>query len=222
MAQSTSTEQFVSIETIKDDCVILKDGSLKAVIMVSGINFDLKSEDEQSLITSAYQGLINRLDFSIQFVIHSRKLNIDNYLKYMKEREGQEENSLLKVQIKEYIEFIKTLVSVTNVMSKRFYIVVTYSSGPVNADKTFDKISQFVPFLKPTKDKDGGKKEELDFEAKKMQLRHRVDAVVSGLRPTGVRCVRLGTEELLEVYYNLYNPEKTEKKGLKILEETQE
>ena len=120
MAQSTSTEQFVSIETIKDDCVILKDGSLRAVIMVSGINFDLKSEDEQALITSAYQGLLNRLDFPIQFLIHSRKLNIENYLRYLKEREGQEENSLLKVQIKEYIEFIKTLVSVTNVMSKGF------------------------------------------------------------------------------------------------------
>jgi hypothetical protein len=99
---------------------------------------------------------------------------------------------------------------------------VTYSSGPVDADKTFDKISQFVPFLKPSKDKDSGKKEEMDFEAKKMQLRHRVDAVTSGLRPTGVRCVRLGTEELLEVYYNLYNPEKTEKKGLKIMSETSE
>lgn len=219
MPQSTSTEQFVSIDTIKDDCVILKDGSIKAVIMVSGINFDLKSEEEQGLITSAYQGLLNRLDFSIQFVIHSRKLNIESYLKYMKEREGQEENSLLKVQIKEYIEFIKTLVSVTNVMSKRFYIVVTYSAGPVDADKTFAKISQFIPFLKPTKEDDKNKKEELDFEAKKMQLNHRVDAVVSGLRPTGVRCARLATEDLLELYYNLYNPEKTEKKGLKIMSE---
>lgn len=221
MAQSTSTEQFVSIETIKDDCVILKDGSLRAVIMVSGINFDLKSEDEQALITSAYQGLLNRLDFPIQFLIHSRKLNIENYLRYLKEREGQEENSLLKVQIKEYIEFIKTLVSITNVMSKRFYVVVSYSAGPVEADKAFAKITEFLPFMKQTKEGEKEKKEEMDFEAKKMQLRHRVDAVTSGLRPTGVRCVRLATEELLELYYNLYNPEKTEKKGIKILEEEQ-
>ena len=221
MPQSTSTEQFVSVETIKDDCVILKDGSLRAVLMVSGINFDLKSEEEQGLVLVAYQGLLNRLDFPVQFVVHSRKVNIDSYLVKVKAREDAEDNGLLKIQIKEYAQFIKTLVSVSNVMSKRFYIVVPYAVGAEEAGKAFGKIVALLPF--PTKKPSGSvnQKEEIDFDTKKMQLKHRVDAVLSGLRPTGIRIIRLKTEELLELYYNLYNPEKTEKKSLKILTEAE-
>jgi type IV secretory pathway VirB4 component len=222
MPQSTSTEQFVSIETIKDDCVILKDGSLRAVLMVSGVNFDLKSEEEQNMIMVAYQGLLNRLDFPVQFVVHSRKLNIDSYLGKLKIREDEEDNALLKIQIKEYIEFIKTLVSVTNVMSKRFYIVVSYAAGAEEAEKVLGKIVKFLPI--PLKKSTGTpeQKEEMDFESKKLQLKHRVDAVISGLRPTGIKTIRLPTEDLLELYYNLYNPEKVEKKSLKIMEEVEQ
>lgn len=223
MPQSNSTEQFVSIETIKDDCVILKDHSLRAVLMVSGVNFDLKSEDEQNLIMVAYQGLLNRLDFSIQFVVHSRKLNIDSYLAKIKARENAEDIPLLKIQIKEYSEFIKTLVSVTNVMAKRFYIVVPYAVGTEEAHKALGKIAELLPI--PFKKKPAtnqNQKDNMDFETKKLQLKHRIDAVTAGLRPTGIRIVRLKTEDLLELYYNLYNPEKTEKKSLKIVEEIQQ
>lgn len=213
MPQSTSTEQFVSVETIKDDCVLLKDGSLRAVLMVSGINFDLKSEEEQNLVMLAYQGLLNRLDFSVQFVVHSRKVNIDSYLAKIKARDDAESNGLLKIQIKEYAQFIKTLVSVTNVMSKRFYIVVPYAAGAEEAEKALGRIAELLPL--PVKKSSGSpkQKEETDFETKKMQLKHRVNAVFSGLRPTGVKIIRLQTQELLELYYNLYNPEKTEKKS---------
>lgn len=221
MENSTSTEQFVSIETIKDDCVILKDGSMRAVLMVSGVNFDLKSEDEQNLITVAYQGLLNRIDFPLQFVVHSRKLNIDNYLVLLKERSAQEQNALLNVQIKEYIQFIKTLVSITNVMSKRFYVVVPYAGGNLETEKLMGNIANFLPnpFKKQSKVKNVGQQEEMDFESKKMQLKQRVETVSSGLRPVGVRVARVETQDLLELYYNLYNPEKTEKKSLKIMEE---
>lgn len=219
MQNSTSTEQFVSIETIKDDCVIMKDESLRAVLMVSGVNFDLKSEDEQNLITVAYQGLLNRLDFPIQFVVHSRKLNIDSYLSELKNRLEKEENALMSVQIKEYVEFIKTLVSVTSVMSKRFYIIVPYASGAVEAEKAFGKLASFLPFGKKQPIKDAKQSEEADFQSKKMQLKHRVEAVMGGLRATEARVVQLPTEDLLELYYNLYNPEKMEKKSLKIMEE---
>ncbi|HOX21793.1 MAG TPA: hypothetical protein PKZ02_02370 [Candidatus Paceibacterota bacterium] len=213
MPQSTSTEQFVSVETIKDDCVLLKDGSLRAVLMVSGINFDLKSEEEQNLVMLAYQGLLNRLDFSVQFVVHSRKVNIDSYLAKIKVRDDAETNGLLKIQIKEYAQFIKTLVSVTNVMSKRFYIVVPYAVGAEEAERALGRIAELLPL--PVKKSSGSskQKEETDFESKKMQLKHRVNAVLSGLRPTGVKIIRLQTQELLELYYNLYNPERTEKKS---------
>lgn len=215
MFNSTSTEQFVSIETIKNDSVILKGGSLRAVIMVSGINFDLKSDEEQNLILNSFQGLLNRLDFSIQFAVHSRKLNIDSYIKELKKREEGEENGLLKNQIKEYGSFIETLVSVTNVMSKRFYVVIPYSSAGLDIGGPFSGFLSSLPFGS----KKAPKTKEEDFEAKLMQLKHRVDAVMSGLRPTGVRGIRLGTDELLELYYNLYNPEKKEKKAPKIFQE---
>lgn len=217
MFNSTSTEQFVSIETIKDDCVILKDGSLRAVVMVSGINFDLKSEEEQNLILASFQRLLNRLDFSIQFVIHSRKMNIDDYLNKLEKREEEEKNGLLKNQIREYGTFIRTLVSVTNVMSKRFYIVIPYSSIALDVKGPLSGIISSLPFGGKKKDKKAI--EEEDFESSKMQVKHRVGAVLSALRPTGVRGIRLETDELLELFYNLYNPEEKEKKTPKILQE---
>lgn len=213
MFNSTSTEQFVSIDTIKDDCVILKDGSSRAVIMVAGINFDLKSAEEQDLILGSFQGLLNRLDFSVQFAIHSRKLNIDEYVRMLEKREEEEKNALLRNQIKEYRTFIKTLVSVTNVMSKRFYVVVPYSSAPIDAGGPLSGILSSLPF--GNKNKPQTKEE--DLEVRKMQLSHRVSSVLSALRGIGVRGIRLNTDELLELYYNLYNPEKKEKKSPAIL-----
>jgi len=99
LGNSVSTEKFVSIKTIRDDSVILKDGSLRAVVMASGINFDLLSESEQDMIINAYQNLLNGLDFTLQTLVHSRKININNYLKKIKKRETQETNNLLRLQI---------------------------------------------------------------------------------------------------------------------------
>ncbi len=219
MPAEISTEQFVSIETIKDDTVVLKDGSLRAVIMVSGINFDLKSEDEQNLIIGSFQSLLNRLDFSVQFITHSRKLNIDSYLRDMGKRSEKEENPLLKNQTKEYISFISSLVNVANVMSKRFYVVVPYSVLAVEAEETISKLIGFLPFGKGSSANNEANKKKENFESQKIQLKHRVDSVMAGLRSTGVRSIRLETEDLLELYYNLYNPEKKEKKIPKIFED---
>ncbi len=214
MPRSSSTEQFVSIETFKDDCVILKDGSLRAVVMVSGINFDLKSVEEQNLTLGSFQGLLNRLDFSIQFAVHSRKLNMDDYIKNLQKKEEEEKNVLLRNQIKEYILYIQNLATVSNVMSKRFYVVVPYSVTVLEAGKGIGKIMSFLPFGK-IQNEERQKRE--DFEAKKAQLKYRVDSVMSSLRSTGVKSIRLGTDELIELYYNLYNPEEKERKVPKIL-----
>jgi type IV secretory pathway VirB4 component len=222
---SASTEKFVDIETIKDDCVIMKDGSLRAVIMVSGVNFDLLSETEQEVILNAYQNLLNGLDFSLQILIHSRKVNLDNYLRQIKEREKNEVNELLRMQIQEYYNFINELVKSTNIMTKRFYVVVPYSPSMISGEKVGGVLGQIfknlpLPFGKKSSNVNQEEKnKEIEFANNKMQLYHRVSAVISALKPMGLNAIRLKTPELIELFYNFYNPEKQERVGLAITSE---
>ena len=224
MPASSSTEKFVNIATIRNDCVILKDGSLRAVLMVSGINFDLLSDTEQEVIINAYQNLLNSLDFSLQILVHSRKVNMDNYLETIKHIGEKEENELLRLQIEEYYNFIDELVKSTNIMVKRFYIVIPYSSSPIISATSGGLVSIFdkLPFGKKTTPQEESQKKELDFENQKMQLYYRVSAVMSALKPMGLNAIRLRTPELVELYYNFYNPEKQERKNLAIASELDE
>jgi len=226
IGESSSTEKFVSIETIKDDCVILKDGSLRAVLMVSGINFDLLSESEQDVIINAYQNLINGLDFSFQILVHSRKVNLDDYLKKIKEAGDKETNELLRLQIQEYYNFIDELVKSTNIMVKRFYIIIPYSPAitEITSVGAFSQILQKLPlpFGKKTTSQQVEQKKELDFINQKLQLYHRVNAIISALKPMGLNAIRLKTAELVELYYNFYNPEKQERRNLTIASEMAE
>ncbi|KKS82759.1 MAG: hypothetical protein UV58_C0005G0013 [Candidatus Wolfebacteria bacterium GW2011_GWC1_43_10] len=202
-----STQQFVDVEEVKDGIVILKGGSLRAVIMVAGINFELKSEEEQDIITGAYQDFLNSLDFSVQIIIHSRKLNIDNYLRKMEEVRSREPNELLRNQIDEYIAFVRGFVKENEIMTKTFFVVVPYEAGGAEAIRK--GVMDFVPFLSSKKKSD--KKKTESREQGVIQLRQRIDQVASGLERIGLRAVPLNDEELIELYYNLYNPETTEK-----------
>lgn len=210
--EKPTTQEVVEIKEIKGDVVHLKGGSLRAVIMVSGINFDLKSEDEQTLILSAYQNFLNSLDYSLEFVIHSRKLSIDEYLVMLKERETQEQNELLKTQILEYREFIKSFVETNAIMAKTFYVVVPYDSVALEMAK-----SSSGPFAalfgSSAKSKKGAGDSDADEgnEAIHGQLEQRVEQVANGLQRMGLRAVRLNNEELIELFYNLYNPETKER-----------
>lgn len=201
MLKSASTQQFLAIDTIREDTVILKDGGLRIVLMCSAINFALKSDEEQDAIIFQYQNLLNSLDFSVQFVVHSRKLNITPYLEKLRERQKEEDNELLKIQIAEYIEFIKTFVEITNIMSKTFYVVIPFT--PTLAEKQ-GIVQKFLSTLGLQK-KHNTEKEGI-FEEYKNQLWQRVDVVIEGLRRIGIRAVPLNTEELIELFYGLYNP----------------
>ena len=212
--QNIATQQFVDIEEIKDGTIILKNGSLRRVIMVAGVNVELKSEEEQNLIINSFQNFLNTLNFSVQIVIHSRKMNIENYLKMMKEKEDSETNELLKNQIAEYIEFIKSFVEENAVMAKTFFAVVPYD--PVQIPKIGEDMLSSLKFWEkkaPVEKKDEG------FEQKIAQINQRTEIVVSGLSQMGLRAVPLEDEELIELFYNLYNPEAVEKKDLKIAEQ---
>ena len=218
MAQELSPQQVIDFDSIKDGAVILKDGSLRQVLMVSGVNFDLKSEEEQNVILYGFQSFLNALDFSIQILIHSRKMNIGGYLEILSERERQETNELLKNQIVEYREFIKTFVENTTIMSKTFFVIVPYEASPVSLEKGLR--GSFGSILgKLTKKKPSQAQIQEDFETMKQQLSQRASQVVEGLRTIGLRVIPLEDQELIELFYNLYNPEKVEKAKLVLSKE---
>lgn len=210
--EALPTQQFVDIIDIKNDTLILKGGGLRRVLMVSGINFDLKSEEEQNMILVAFQNFLNTLDFSMQFVIHSRKMNTEAYLENLKKRESVEENEMMKNQIAEYSAFIKSFVEQNAVMAKNFFAVVPYN--PVAIPSTSGLFSGLSGlFGKPApKNSSAGEKKDEGFEHNLIQLNQRTEQVIDGLNQIGLRAVVLNNEELTELFYNFYNPGIIEKK----------
>jgi len=207
MPTGSSAQQFLTIDTIHDDVVVLKSGGLRVVLMCSSINFALKSPDEQEAIIFQYQNFLNSLDFPIQFAIHSRRLNIAPYLEALQERQKEEQNELLKLQISEYSEFVKTFTESTNIMSKTFYVVVPFTPATMERGGIFEGIFSKIGIGgKPLNSKE-------QFGEYRNQLWQRVEAVIAGLHSFGVRAVPLNGEELIELFYGLYNPTEFEKVG---------
>lgn len=203
-----STQQFLDIAEIKDDCVILRDGTMRAVLLASSINFALKSEDEQNAVIEAYIRFLNNLSFSLQIVIQSRELNISSYLEYLNQKEKEQTNRLLKAQTSDYIGYIKELTSIGKIMNKRFYVVIPYS--PLS-DKHKGFFSLLGESLKPAT---SIKLKEKSFLQYKDLLGRRVESVMNGLEAMGVKSTRLDTQSLIELYYNTYNPETSKNQGL--------
>jgi len=202
-----STQGLIPIKEIRDDVVILKDGSLHMILMASTLNFALKSEEEQNAIIMQYQNFLNSLDFTVQFFIQSRKLSIDSYVATLSEMEKNQDNELMKIQTKEYIDFIKNFVKMSNVMAKSFYISVPYSTVSMEVNKGF--VGNFIGgFFKKTVSQTADR-----FDEDKIQLQQRADIVSQGLARVGVRIAPLNTEELIELFYELFNPGEKEKGG---------
>ena len=197
------TQEIIPIKEIKDGVVILKDNSLHMILMASTLNFALKSDDEQNAIVLQYQNFLNSLDFPVQFFIESRDLDIAPYISTLEEEEKKQINELLRIQIREYIEFIKNFVKTTSIVSKTFYIVVSYiPSGFGGGENFLDKI-----FKKKTNQIAGDSK----FDENKLQLQQRADVIQQGLVRSGIRIVSLNTEELIELFYKIFNPGELEK-----------
>jgi len=198
-----ATQEFVPIKEIRDGVVILKDNSMRALVMASSVNFALKSNDEQQAILSQFQNFVNSLNFSVELFIQSRRLDIRPYLALLESRYKEQTSELLKIQTREYIGFVKSFTETTNVMTKTFYVVVPYS--PM---LSFAKDSKLENMLK-TKNtsKEEQKKSDTEyFEEARTQLEQRIGVVEQGLVRCGIRVAQLGTEELVEVFYKLFNP----------------
>ncbi|MFH1145531.1 MAG: hypothetical protein V1707_01020 [bacterium] len=195
-----STQAHLPISEIRDDCVLLKDGSLRAVILVSSINFALKSDDEQKAIISAYVSLLNSFDFPWQIVVQSRPLNIAAYVEELKVQEEKQSNDLLRLQIAEYRQFVSELVTLGEIMTKRFYVVVPYAPGRERYKTFWEKLADLFSIGKVIA---LGRK---DFDRYQEELAKRVDYMMSGLSSMSLQSIRLDTQSLIELSYNTYNP----------------
>lgn len=208
-----STQKYLNIAEIKEDVVIMKDGSMRAVLLASSINFGLKGDDEQKGIIAGYIGFLNSLDFPFQIAIQSRRMNIDNYLKDVDEHAAKQTNELLKIQTKEYRQFVSQLVTLGDIMSKRFYVVVPYSDVE---DSKRGFLKRLKAVLSPANVVSLQQKR---FRELKAELMKRVDHISNGLVSFGIGTAMLDTQSLIELYYSTYNPDISEIERMKDLDD---
>ncbi len=198
---TASAQQHLDIAEIKEDCVIMKDGTLRSVLLVSSINFALKSEEEQNAIISAYIGFLNYLEFPLQIVIQSRKLDVDGYLERLRKKEKEQTNELLRMQTADYVQYISELVEIGEIMTKRFYVIVPYN--PLS-DKQKSWFKRFMGTFSAARDV---KLNQDTFVKRRHALYQRVEHILTGLSSMSLKAVVLDTQGLIELYYNTYNPD---------------
>lgn len=198
-----ASQDFVPVEEIRDGTVVLKDGSLRGIAIASSLNFALKSSDEQDAIIAQFQNFLNSLEFSIQIFIQSRELDIRPYVALLEKQLENTIDDLMQIQIREYIEFVKNFVDVSNIMTKNFFIVVPYSPSAIRA--------QSNPISRALGRKESVEQKSVNFEENLSQLEQRMAVVEQGLIRTGVRVIKLNTEEVIELYYKIFNPGEQEK-----------
>src|SRR3989338_4982235 len=205
--KAKATQEFVPINEVRDGIVILKDGGLRAIILANSVNLSLKSADEQKATILQFQSFLNTLDFAIQISVQSRKLDIRPYLLLLGNRMKVQSEPLLKLQTKEYMNFILNFTESVNIMTKSFFIVVPYTHTILKSDSgIFGRL-----FKKKNKREARAEKQE-DFEEKKSQLEQRVGVIQQGLYRCGIKSAELGTEEVVEVFYKVFNPGEVEGK----------
>lgn len=191
-----TTQEFLELEKIKEGIVVLKRNRLRSILLVSSLNFALKSEEEQSAIIYQFQNFLNSLDFSCQILVHSRRLNIIGYLEILDEKEKREKNELLKIQIKEYKKFIQSIMKEGTIMHKTFYVVIPFTPGEMDIKTAFKTTSSMT--------------EEV-FQRYKTQLLQRTEFIMLGLRSCGLKAVPLNSLELAELFWSLHHPEESER-----------
>ncbi len=194
-----ATQSFLRISEIKNDAVVMDDGTLRAIVSVSSTNFDLKSQDEQNSIIFNFQRFLNSLDFSVQILMQSRKMEIGGYLEKLKKLAERQTNELLRVQTVEYTEFISRLIENASIMNKNFYIIV-----PLGESIFPPAAGVFSKLLGRGKSRELSQKVE-NFDRAREKLDNRVTALAANLSSLGVKSQRLNTGEIIQLYYNSYN-----------------
>ncbi|HEY1074085.1 MAG TPA: TraC family protein [Patescibacteria group bacterium] len=206
-----STQKHLSIAQVRDSLVVMKDGTFRAVLLVSAVNFALKSQQEQDAIIYQFQSFINGMTHPLQIVVQSRQLDLNRYLLHMADLAQNQSNELLRFQMVDYIDFVSRLVTLANIMEKRFYVVIPHYTVQTGGHGLLDMLT-------------GGRKtvphySQEQFNHYKQEITERVNVVVSGLSSIGLRAVQLNTQELVEFYYSIYNPEEATEEKLIDIEE---
>ncbi len=211
-----STQRYLEFSGVHDDTLILKNGGLRGVLEVSSVNFNLKSDEEQNAIIFSYQRFLNSLNFPVQILVKSRKLDVDIYLEGLKEKMRYQQNELLKNQMAEYIEYVAKLVEFADIMEKKFYVVVAqnpYRAEQTSAWKSFwqkihpdDKVEQIIQRKK-------------EFKELKRGLDERINVVTTGLENCGLNVTQLSTQQIIELYYQCYNPQHSRNQKIQATQE---
>jgi len=220
--ETSSSQSLISLQQIKKGVIILKSGSLRSVLEVSGINFDLKSEEEQSSVLMSWRNLINNLDFPLQVIAHSRRVNIESYLNFLQEKISQETNNLLKLQGEDYYTFIKGLVTGNNIMKKKFYVIVPYDPIMIKTKTILSQIAEAYKTLLNLRHQAFSATIPLSdesFNQHYQQLIIRQNNIITNLTRMGLQSRPLTTKELIELFFNSYNPEAFERESINIPEE---
>ncbi len=202
-----SSQDFVPIKEVKDGVVVLDDGTLVSISLVTSVNISLKSYEEQEVTINAFKAFLNVLEFPVQISIQSRRLDIKPYLEILEERLKNQTNEILKLQTIEYIAFIKNFTDAINIMDKKFFLVVSYR--PVVFSAASNGVFGKIPFFgnKSSNNQKNATNDRIIFEEAKAQLEQRTGLLSSALSRTGVKIKTLDTESVLEVFYSIFNPD---------------
>ncbi|HPR09283.1 MAG TPA: hypothetical protein PLT04_01790 [Candidatus Saccharibacteria bacterium] len=212
-----STQNTLQIAEIRDGIVIMNDGTFRAVIMLKSINFDLMSPQEQEAVEYAYQGFLNSLYFDVQIFLRSQRVDLQPYIAKLDKIRTEHDNMLLALLMDDYVTYIDQLSMQTNIMDKKFYVVIPFSPNALDPKKLLARDKGFVSGLVDMfkKKEDHVVINEIDLENAKTELRNRVQAVLGGLQQCGVQGLPLDTQELIELYYDTYNPDTATRQQLK-------
>lgn len=201
-----STQATLLISELRDNVVIMKDGSFRAVVACKSINFDLMSDMEREGVEYSYQNFLNSLNFTTQILIRSQRVDIGPYLSRLTEIRRNNDNMLLGVLMDDYINFIEILSQEANIMDKSFFIVIPYYTSP-DAEKSLQETKNFFKTFSKSKGPEVTKIDRVTYDKAMTELNNRVDTVISGLFQIGIHSVRLNTKELAQLYYNFNNPD---------------
>ncbi|HBB54401.1 TPA: hypothetical protein DEQ22_03180 [Candidatus Nomurabacteria bacterium] len=199
--KAKATQEFIPIKEVRDGVVVLKNGDLRAIVLANSINLSLKSIDEQKATIMEFQNFLNTLDFSVQISVQSRKLDIRPYLLLLEDRIKVQNEPLLKLQTREYIEFIRNFTESVSIMTKSFFVVVPYTHTILKSDSGI-----FGRMFSGKSKEEARLAKQVDFEEKRSQLEERVLVIQQGLGRCGINSAQLGTEEVVEVFYKVFNP----------------
>jgi hypothetical protein len=208
-----STQNTLLISEIRDGVVIMNDGTFRSVVMLKSINFDLMSPQEREAVEYSYQGFLNSLYFPVQIFIRSQKVDIGPYIQKLEKIRSEHDNMLLAMLMEDYISYMIDIADQTNIMDKKFYVVIPYFPT-VNAQKAVEAGKHFITGIFGQKDQPVTINE-ADLEAAKTELRNRVQSVLNGLLQCSVQGLPLDTQELIELYYDAYNPDTATRQQLK-------